>query len=221
MYQSLVGGLMYVAISTQPDIAFTVWSLSQFSSNPGPQHLTAVKRVYHYLKGTIDLSITCLGDKKSDITLYSDADWGSNADDRRSISGYVSILSGGATTWSSKKQPTVALSSMEAEYMALSNATRENIWIRSLFSELGQPIKSPTQIFVDNRGTIEYTTNAGFHARSKHIDIRHHFIRDSITSHEVTIHHCASEENISDIFTKPLTRNKHEYLVNKLGMTRV
>jgi hypothetical protein len=93
-----------------------------------PAHnISPVKCVYCYLKGMIDLSITYSGDKKSDITLYFDADWGSNTDDWRSISGYLSILSGGATTWSSKKQPTVVLSSMEAEYMALSHTTQENI----------------------------------------------------------------------------------------------
>ena len=221
IYQSLIGGLMYAAICTRPDIAYAVQSLSQFSSNPGPEHLTAAKRVYRYLKGTIDLGITYSGNNASDVTLYSDADWGNNLDDRRSISGYVSILSGGATTWSSKKQPTVALSSMEAEYMALANTVKENIWIRQLFSELGRQSCMSTPIFVDNRGTIEYTTNAGFHARSKHIDIRHHFIRDSIASHEASVHHCTSEENIADIFTKPLPRNKHEYLVGKLGMSRV
>jgi Reverse transcriptase (RNA-dependent DNA polymerase) len=220
-YQSLIGGLMYTAICTRPDIAYAVQSLSQFSSNPGPEHLTAAKRVYRYLKGTIDLGITYSGNNTSDIILYSDADWGNNLDDRRSVSGYVSVLSGGATTWSSKKQPTVALSSMEAEYMALANTTRENSWIRQLFAELGEHINLPTHIFVDNRGTIEYTANAGFHARSKHIDIRHHFIRDSIASNEASVHHCTSDENIADIFTKPLPRNKHEYLVTKLGISRV
>ena len=224
-YQSLVGGLMYAAICTRPDIAYAIQCLSQYSSNPGPEHLTAVKRVYRYLKGTIDLGIIYSGDETSDITLYSDADWGKYLDDRRSISGYVSVLSKGATTWSSKKQPTVALSSMEAEYIALAHTTRENLWIRQLFTELGSPTTarsdSPTKIFVDNRGTIEYTMNAGFHARSKHIDIRHHFIRDKITSREVSVHHCASKENIADILTKPLPRNTHEYLVKKLGMTRV
>ena len=131
------------------------------------------------------------------------------------------MLSGGATSWSSKKQSTVALSSMEAEYMALANTTWENIWIRQLFKELGEEMDSPTNIFVDNRGTIEYTMNSGFHARSKHIDIRHHFIRDSIAFNEASVHHCTSEENTADIFTKPLPRDKHQNLVNKLGMTRV
>ena len=123
-YQSLVGGLMYTTICTWPNIAYAAQSLSQFSSNPGPEHLTGVKHVYRYLKGTIDLSITYSGDNKSDITLYLDVDWENNLDNQRSVSGYVSLLSGGAMTWSSKKQPTVALSSMEAKYMVLAKTIK-------------------------------------------------------------------------------------------------
>jgi hypothetical protein len=157
----------------------------------------------------------------SEPTLFTDADWGNNLDDRKSISGYVFTFAGGATTWSSKKQATIALSAMEAEYIALSHAARENLWLCSLFTELDLPLSSPTPIFVDNRGAIDFTFNAGYHARSKHIDIRHHFIRDVVTSNEVSVHHCASAQNSVDIFTKPLPRHQHEEQVRKLGMTRV
>ena len=179
------------------------------------------KQVYHYLKGMINLSITYSGNNTSDIILYSDADWGNNLDDQWSVSGYVSALSGGATTWSSKKQPTMALSSMEADYMALANTTQDNSWIRQLFTELDEPLNSPMHIFVNNCSTIEYTMNAGFHAHSKHINIWHHFIWDSITSCEVSVHYCVSEENIANIFMKPLPTNEHDYLVAKLSMNRV
>ncbi|KAF7371923.1 Reverse transcriptase Ty1/copia-type domain-containing protein [Mycena venus] len=230
VYQSMVGALMYAAITTRPDIAYAVQTLSQFSSNPGPVHLTAVKRVYRYLRGTTNLGITYSASPDSNIVmhadfseprLYSDADWGNAVDDRKSISGFVTTVAGGAVTWSSKKQPTVALSTMEAEYIALSHAVRENLWLRQLFSELDCSETSPTPVFVDNRGTIDFTFNAGFHARSKHIDIRHHFIRDAVASNEVSLHHCASEENVADIFTKPLARPQHEDQVRKLGLTRV
>jgi hypothetical protein len=230
VYQSMVGGIMYAAIITSPDIAYAVQTLSQFNTNPGPVHLTAVKRVYRYLRGTPDLGITYSASDESDIEMhadfshpavYTDADWANSKDDRKSISGYVSIFAGGATTWSSKKQATVALSTMEAEYIALSHAARENLWLRSLFTELSLPPSKPFPIFCDNRGAIDFTFNAGYHARSKHIDMRHHFIRDLVTSHEVSVHHCASEDNLADIFTKPLTRTQHEEQVRKLGMTRV
>jgi hypothetical protein len=157
----------------------------------------------------------------SEPTLFTDADWANSIDDRKSISGYVSMLAGGATTWSSKKQATVALSTMEAEYISLSHAARENLWLRSLFTEFDLPPTQPTPIFVDNRGAIDFTFNAGYHARSKHIDMRHHFIRDTVASNEVSVHHCASGDNLADIFTKPLPRAQHEEQVRKLGMTRV
>jgi hypothetical protein len=229
VYQSMVGGLMYAAITTRPDIAYAVQTLSQFNINPGPAHLTAVKRVYRYLSGTKNLGITYSATSDpitmhadfSEPKLYTDADWGNSLDDRKSISGYISTFAGGAVTWSSKKQATVALSTMEAEYIALSHAARENLWLRSLFTEFDLPPSIPMPIFVDNRGAIDFTFDAGYHARSKHIDIRHHFIRDIVASNEVSVHHCASEENLADIFTKPLPRLQHEEQVRKLGMTRV
>jgi hypothetical protein len=220
-YQTLLGGLMYAAITTHPDITYTVQCLLQFSSNPSPAHHTALKCCYQYLKGTCSLRITFRANNDPSLMLYSDADWGSNLDNQKSISGYVSTLAGGVVTWQSKKQPTTALSSMEAEYMALSNSTREVKWLRSLLTELGLPPTSLTTIYVDNRGTIEFTNNAGFHARSKHIDIRHHFIQDSIACGEATVRHCPSEDNLADIFTKPLSKPIHCSFVEKLGMISV
>lgn len=146
---------MWAGITTRPDIFFAAQHLSQFSSNPSPEHLTALKRVYRYLKGTINLGIMYTATNTAYLTLFTDADWANNLDDRRSISGYVSTISGGAITWSSKKQPTMALSSMEAEYMALANAAHKNLWLRSLFSEINLPPNGPTPIRVDNRCQIQ------------------------------------------------------------------
>src|ERR1700678_3294264 len=124
-YRSAIGSLMYVAIGTRPDISFAVQHLSQFMSNPGPAHWTAVKRVFRYLNGTRSLGITFHKGREIEPLTYSDADWGSDQNDRKSISGYVFIMSAGPISWQSKKQPTIALSSMEAEYMAKSLATRQ------------------------------------------------------------------------------------------------
>jgi hypothetical protein len=110
---------------------------------------------------------------------------------------------------------------MEAEYMALTNAVKEVKWLRSLLEEIGLPQMSPTQINVDNQGTIDFTVNSGFHARSKHIDIRHHFVRESVASNEVSVHHVTSQDNLADILTKALPRQTHWSLVEKLGMTTV
>jgi hypothetical protein len=220
VYQNMVSSLMYATISSRPDIAFTLQTVSQFSLNPGPVHLTAVKRIFRYLRGTVNLGIKYNSDRHSVIELFSDADWGNSPDDRRSITGYLSMLAGGVVTWSSKKQPTTALSSMEAEYMALASAVREALWLRSMLTELGSLSPLPTHISVDNHGTISFTQNSGFHARSKHIDVRHHFVRERITSHKVSVSYCPTSENTADLFTKALDKSKHEYFVSRLGMTR-
>jgi hypothetical protein len=209
----MVGSLMYAAILTRPDIAFAAQTLSQFNLNPGPAHLTAVKCVFRYLRATLDLGILYRPDQHSALELFSDADWVNSPDDRRSVTGYLSMLAGGVVTCNSKKQPTTALSSMEAEYMALSSAVCKALWLRSITTELGYTPSLPTHISVNNRGTIAYAENSGFH-------IRHHNIRENLTSHEVSVSYCPTAENTADIFTKALDKSKHEYFVARLRMTR-
>ena len=128
-YQSAVGSLMYAMLGTRPDISFAVGAVSQYSSNPGELHWRAVKRIFRYLKGTVGHSLEY---KRSDKIVhgYSDADWAGNIDNRRSTTGYAFLMNGGAVSWASKQQPTVALSTTEAEYMALAQATKEAVWIR-------------------------------------------------------------------------------------------
>ena len=164
VYQNIIGSLMYAAITTRPDISFAVQTLSQFNTNPGPIHLTAAKRVLRYLKGTLDLGIKYMSLDDSELCIFSDADWGNSVNDRKSVSGYVSMNAGGAVTWNSKKQPTVALSSMEAKYLTLLASTQEVLWLRTLFAELKIPFSNPVDIFVDNQGTISFAQNSGFHA---------------------------------------------------------
>ena len=138
--------------------------------------------------------------------MYSDSNWASDTVDRRSITGYISYFGSAPISWSSRKQPTVALSTMEAEYMALAKATCEAIWLRKLSSELGIPTNSPTTIFIDNQSAMRFAENPVFHGCSKHIDIRHHFVRERLASNEVILNHCANEENVADMFTKPLAK---------------
>lgn len=161
---------MYLAVGSHPDIAFTVMDLSKFMQNPGPKHITALKQVCRYLQCTLDNGIT-YSKSKGDLIPYSDSDWGEDREDRRSISGYICTYAEGAITWSSKKQPTVALSTMEAKYMALTNCTCKVIWLCALLTELGLPPDGPTQFKVDNQSVIKFSMNPMFHARSKHIDI--------------------------------------------------
>ncbi len=222
LYQAIVGSLMYAAIGTRVDIAHAVQQLSQYSSNPSPVHLTAAKRVLRYLKGTRSLGITYHAHADRELPLepigYSDADWGNDLDDRKSISGQVFLLAGAPITWSSRKQRTVAKSSMEAEYMAASAAASEVAWLRTLLTELGFPPTQPTPLYVDNNSAIASAHAKTSHARTKHIDIHYHFIRERITSNEVKVTHCASEDNFADILTKALPRPRHQSLIARMGM---
>ena len=183
LYQSAVGAIMYAMLGTRPDIAYAVTALSQFNSNPGQSHWSAVKHVLRYLCGTIDHKLTYGPVTAEDFTSlslplhgYSDSDWGSDSDDRRSVTGYVFMLGGAAVSWQARKQTTVALSSVEAEYMAATQATKEAMWWRSVLVELGHRIDGPTVIHSDSQGSIALSKNPEHHARSKHIDIRHHFV---------------------------------------------
>lgn len=209
-YQSALGALMYAMLATRPDLAFAVGVLSRHAATPGEPHWTALKRVYRYLRGTTEARLTFSGDTTDTPLGYADADWAADVNDRRSISGYVFILSGGAVSWSSKKQSSVALSSTEAEYMAVSAATKDLIWIRTLLAELDSTaICGPTPLLVDNQSAISLTSNAMFHDRTKHISIRHHFIREKVDSGEVTVEYIPTGEQVADVLTKGLSREKH------------
>lgn len=146
-YATAIGMLMYAAICTRPDIAFAVQTLSQFNQKPTKTHWSAIKRVFRYLSGTRSFKLTYGGDgTDSELIGFTDADWASNRIDRRSISGYCYMIGGGAVTWSSKKQPIVALSSAEAEYIAETHSGREALWLRRLLSSFGSPQDEPTLI---------------------------------------------------------------------------
>lgn len=218
-YQVLIGSLMYAAVGTRPDIAFAAQSLSQFNTKPTQTHWTAAKHVLRYLKHTRAYGITFRTDGNANVSGFSDADWGQNRQDRRSVSGYAFLLADGIISWSSKRQPTVALSTMEAEYLALAHACKEALWLRALITELGMPPPAPTDICTDNTAAISFAHDHQFHARSKHIDIRHHFVRDHITAGDIRTPHCSSEDNCADILTKSLARTKHENQLSLINLS--
>jgi hypothetical protein len=151
--------------------------------------------------------------------IYSDADWAGNPIDRKSISGYTAILSGAAISWSSKKQSTVALSSTEAEYIAAARATQEATWIQSFLSEIGHPLGKPIPLYVDNQSAIKLIQNPVAHDRTKHIDIKYHFIRDAQTRGIIKVEYCPTEHQVADVFTKPLSREKHKRFTEQMGLT--
>ena len=220
-YAQLIGSLMYLALATRPDISYAVNRLAQFTSNPKAIHWTAVKRVFRYLKFTKDYKLTYGGEeadiKNTDINFFSDADWG-NGSDRKSISGYVTIIAGGAVAWSSKKQQSVALSTAEAEYIATTHAAKQVLWHRSLYSELNFLLPTTSTIFTDNQAAISISHHPEFHARTKHIDIAYHFLRDLISTGTINTVYVNTHENLADIFTKGLTQIVHQDLTHRIGV---
>ena len=155
-----------------------------------------------------------------DCVGYSDADWGGDLDDRKSTSGYVFQISGGAVSWSSKKQTCVALSTAEAEYVALASATQEAMWMRRLSAELsGKPPVGATMIFEDNQYAISMTKNPQFHGRSKHISIKYHFVRDQVTEETIKVEYCPTTEMIADMLTKALPKDQLTKLRRMVGLT--
>ncbi|QRV95406.1 integrase core domain protein [Ceratobasidium sp. AG-Ba] len=197
---------------TKPKFYYGMF-IAQFTTCYGPAHVTAVKHVIRYLKGTLSRGLTYRrsNDGFGEIG-YSDADWGSNLLDRKSISGNVFLLGGAAISWSAKKQATVALSTMEAEYMALSHACTQALWFRQFFDEIGHKADAPTLILSDNLAALTLSVELQYHGRSKHIDICHHFMRDIIKQRKVSTLYVPSKENLADAFTKALPAPQFSYL---------
>lgn len=220
-YQNAVGGLLYIAQGTRPDIAYAVNSVSRFNNNPGKAHWTAVKRILRYLKGTMSAKIEYSKTVSSELMGYCDADWAGDPDDRRSTTGYCFLKQGGAVSWCSTRQKTIALSSTEAEYMSLSSATQEALWLRQFQNSLkidGHSSDEPMKIHCDNMSAIDLAKTTGYHARSKHIDIRHHFVRQRITEGQVNIEHIGTEYMTADVLTKALVKQKHMNCATGMGM---
>lgn len=204
-YQSAVGSLMYAMLGTRVDIAYAVSALSRYASNPHDKHWQALVRVLRYLRGTVDYELVFTG-PLTPLTGWSDSDWGGDST-RRSTSGFIFNLGSGMITWSAKRQPTVALSTCEAELIGQTQATKEAIWLRSLLKELGHEQVSATVIYGDNQGAIALSKNPhGYHARSKHIDIQHKFVTEKVLSKEVEILWTDTAHQVADGLTKPLSR---------------
>lgn len=218
-YREAVGSLMYAAMGTRPDIAFAVTTLAQFSDNPGWVHWEAVKRVFKYLLGTRDLELV-YGRKENELTGYVDAD-GASQEHRRAISGYVFLVDGGAISWSSKKQELVTLSTAEAEYVAATHAAKEVIWLRRLIGEVFGAIPNPTTLFSDSQSAIALTKDGHYHARTKHIDIRYHFIRYVIENGSIKLIYCPTNEMTADVLTKALPSAKVKHFASALGLATV
>ncbi|CDO75139.1 hypothetical protein BN946_scf184772.g6 [Trametes cinnabarina] len=225
-YQSALGSLMYAMLGTRPDLAFAVGMLSKHAASPGKDHWTALMRVYKYLRGTSDHALvfdgSALCSEGGNLVGYSNADWAGDVNDRRSVTGFIFKLGDAAISWQSKKQDCVALSTTEAEYIALAAASKEALWLRTFLSELyGMTFDAPgspgTLILVDNQSAMSLAKNSTFHDRTKHIAIRHHFIRDEIEKQAIHVEYIPTGDQVADILTKALARELHERFARGMG----
>jgi hypothetical protein len=200
-YRSIVGALQYLTL-TRPDLAYAVNKACQFLHAPTTLHWTAVKWILRYLRDSLKLRITFTPDKSTLVSAFFDADWAECVDDRRSTGGFAVYLGRNLVSWSAKKQATVSRFSTEVEYKSLPNATTEVIWIQAVLNELGVPQSRTGCLWCDNLG-VTYL-NPVFHARTKHVEIGYHFVRERVTSKFLEVWFISTKYQIADGFTKPL-----------------
>ena len=221
VYQQMVGTLIWLTQGTRPDIANAVQKVTQFAVASNKQHETAVKRIFRYLKGTINMGIEYSKSNDTKLTFegYSDSDWAGDKNDRRSTAGYLFKMNGKLVSWQSKKQQTVALSTVEAEYLALTEAAKEAAWLRFFANELQKQPTNSIVINYDNRGAGQLALNPVFHARTKHIEIRHHYIRETQQNGTVHLKYVPTTSNIADVLTKPLPKPIFDTHRTSMGVT--
>jgi len=206
-YLSALGSLMYANLGTRPDLSHAVSYLCRFSAHPDDSHWTAIKHILRYVKGTLNLGLryTRTDAPQHGLIAYSDSDWGNDVDTSRSTMGYSVHLAGAAISWSSKLQSRVADSTCDAEYMGLSHAAKEVVFIRQLLSELSISLPAPTTLLGDNQGANAIARNPTHHQRSRHVRIREHFVRDMVRLGDIVITYIATADMVADIFTKSLS----------------
>src|SRR5258708_6620150 len=222
MYQSMLGSLMYTAIGTRPDIMFTIHYLSQHSIAPGEKHLNVMKCIYHYLNRTLDLGLLFYRNQfNCNLVSFSDLDWAGDPNTQRLVSGYTFLFCGAVIAWSAKKQPTIALSSTEAKYMAMTHSGKEVVFLNHLFNDLEIPIQLPISLLVDNQSAIALAENPIFHACSKHIEVCHHWMHEKTGDRTIQLEYVPTVDQVADIFTKLLNSEKFRKFCDALGLVRI
>jgi len=205
-YSECVGSLLYLSVCTRPDIGQAVGALARYMAAPTVAHWEAALGVVRYLVGIVDYGLT-FGGSNETLVGYCDADYAGDLDSRRSTTGYVFLMFGGAVSWSSRLQPTVAVSTVEAEYLSAGQVVKEALWFRKLGVDLGFDL-GHVQIYCDNHGAIQLLKHPITSQRSKHIDVIHHFAKERVARKEVNFVFCRTEDMKADILTKALGKFK-------------
>src|SRR5919202_809639 len=218
-YRGMIGSLLYLT-SSRPDIMFATCLCARYQANPKESHLMAVKRIFRYLKGTPNLGLWYPKDSGFELIGYSDSDFAGCKIDRKSTTGSCQLLGNRLGSWSSKKQHSVSTSTAEAEYVAAGSCCAQILWIQHQLADYGV-IATKTPIFCDNTSDIAITNNPVLHSRTKHIDIRYHFIRDHVMKEDIELHFRPTEYQLADLFTKPLDESRFNFLLGKLGMLNI
>jgi hypothetical protein len=215
-YSELVGSLLYLSTCTRPDLAQAVGALARYMSQPTVDHWQVAKGVLRYVAGTADHGII-YSREASGLVGFCDADFAGDIDSRRSTTGYAFCLFGGAISWNSRLQPTVAVSTVEAEYMSAAAAVKEALWLGRLLAELGVSVQ-PLRVYCDNQGAIKLLKHPIASQRSKHIDVLYHFAREKVMSGEVEFVYISTADMVADIFTKPSSKSKFAFCKSALGI---
>lgn len=216
-FRQAIGALLFCAQVTRPDINYAVNALSRYNEKPDETHWTGVKRIFRYLKGSIDRKITYKKDS-SILEGFCDADWGSDEETRKSTTGYVFTLQSGAITWCTRRQKTVALSTTEAEFQSMVAAIQEAIWLKRMELEIFPNATKTLVLHCDNRGAIQLATNNSYSARTKHIDIKEKFVREKLESGDIQLRYLRTDEMPADILTKAVTKQKLNSLSLSFGL---
>ncbi|KAJ0455580.1 putative RNA-directed DNA polymerase [Helianthus annuus] len=216
-YQRIVGKLIYLS-HTRPDIAYAVGVVSQFMHQPQVAHMEAIWRIIRYLKGTPGHGVLFQPNEYLKIQAYTDADWAGDKGDRRSTSGYFTLVGGNLVTWRSKKQKVVALSSAEAEFRGIARGLAEVLWIRKLLNEIGFHQNEASRIMCDNKAAIQISENPVQHDRTKHVEVDRHFIKEKIETGIIELPFVRSQNQLADILTKAVNENIFNHCLNKLSI---
>lgn len=218
-YRKLIGMLLYLTTNTRPDIAASVSILSKKVEKPRDNDLTEVRRIIRYLRETRNLRLQLNGmNVDTSLHAYPDANWTEGRGDRKSNSGFYCTVNGGTISWSSKKQDIIALSSTEAEYVALTETCKEVMWLAELARSLDIEIPDPVTVYTDSQSCMSMIANHKFSHRTKHIDIKFHFVREQVLSGKIQLKYVPTDGNIADMMTKPLGRVKIEMLRQLAGL---